>query len=108
MNTRSLIKAISVFSALINLSTPLEAAQPSFSDTKKYSQIKDVLLKGNLSFKNNDILLFGRESAGVPESLHNIVDERITIPMQKNVRSLNVSSSVAIVIGEACRQLKLI
>ena len=60
------------------------------------------------NFKNNDILLFGRESAGVPESLHNIVDERITIPMQKNVRSLNVSSSVAIVIGEACRQLKLI
>ena len=59
-------------------------------------------------FKNNDILLFGRESAGVPQSIHDIVDEKLTIPMKKNLRSINVSSSVALVVGEACRQLDLL
>ena len=59
------------------------------------------------SFKENDILLFGRESAGVPKKVHNNVDERITIPMVKDLRSINVSSAVALVVGEACRQLNL-
>ena len=58
-------------------------------------------------FKNNDILLFGRESAGVPEKVHNTVNEQITIPMVKDLRSINLSSAVALVVGEACRQLKL-
>ena len=62
----------------------------------------------NYQFQNNDILLFGRESAGVPQNVHNNVDEQITIPMVKNLRSINVSSSVALVVGEACRQLKLL
>ena len=53
-------------------------------------------------------MLFGRESAGVPQEVHNSVDEQLTIPMVKNLRSINVSSSVAIVVGEACRQLKLL
>ena len=59
-------------------------------------------------FKNNDILLFGRESAGVPTNVHEVVDEQLTIPMKKNLRSINVSSSVALVAGEACRQLELL
>ena len=59
-------------------------------------------------FQHNDILLFGRESAGVPQEVHNSVDEQLTIPMVKNLRSINVSSSVAIVTGEVCRQLKLL
>ena len=59
-------------------------------------------------FKNNDILLFGRESAGVPKDVHDIVNEQLTIPMKKNMRSINVSSSVALVTGEACRQLELL
>ena len=58
-------------------------------------------------FKKNDILLFGRESAGVPEKIHNTVNEKLTIPMVKGLRSINVSSAVAIVVGEACRQLNL-
>ena len=62
----------------------------------------------NYQFQNNDILLFGRESAGVPQNVHNNVDEQLTIPMVKNLRSINVSSSVALVVGEACRQLKLL
>jgi tRNA (cytidine/uridine-2'-O-)-methyltransferase len=59
-------------------------------------------------FQQNDVLLFGRESAGVPKHVHEIVDEQLTIPMKKNLRSINVSSSVAIVVGEACRQLELL
>ena len=62
----------------------------------------------NYQFQNNDILLFGRESAGVPQNVHNNVNEQLTIPMVKNLRSINVSSSVALVVGEACRQLKLL
>ena len=59
------------------------------------------------SFQENDILLFGRESAGVTKKVHNAVDEKLTIPMVKGLRSLNVSSAVALVAGEACRQLNL-
>ena len=58
-------------------------------------------------FQTNDIILFGRESAGVPEYVHNIVNERLTIPMIKGPRSINLSSSVSIVVGEMIRQLKL-
>ena len=55
-------------------------------------------------FHSSDILLFGRESAGVPDNIHNIVDHRLTIPMKEGVRSINLSSSVALVIGEGLRQ----
>ena len=60
------------------------------------------------NFNNNDILIFGRESAGVPEKVHNAVDEKLTIPMVKGLRSINVSSAAALVVGEACRQLNLL
>ena len=59
----------------------------------------------NYKFKLNDIILFGRESAGVPDYVHNSVNERLTIPMIKGPRSINLSSSVAIVAGEMLRQL---
>ena len=59
-------------------------------------------------FQQNDILLFGRESAGVPKNVHATVNEQLTIPMVKGLRSINVSSSVALVAGEACRQLDLL
>ena len=62
----------------------------------------------NFNFSELDIIIFGRESAGVPDYVHNQVHERLTIPMQKGLRSLNISSSVAMVIGEVSRQLKLI
>ena len=55
-------------------------------------------------FNSSDILLFGRESAGVPENIHKIVDHRLTIPMKDGVRSINLSSSVALVLGEGLRQ----
>ena len=59
-------------------------------------------------FHSSDILLFGRESAGVPDNVHKIVDHRLTIPMKEGVRSINLSSSVALVLGEGLRQINSI
>ena len=59
-------------------------------------------------FKKDDILLFGRESAGVPKNLHNTIKNKIKIPMNKKARSLNVAISVAIVSSEALRQNNLL
>ena len=59
------------------------------------------------NFKKNDILLFGRESAGVPESLHKTIKNKVKIPMNKKTRSLNVAMSVAIISAEALRQNNL-
>ena len=59
-------------------------------------------------FKKNDMMLFGRESAGVPENLHKTIKDRIKVPMNKKTRSLNVAMSVAIISAEALRQNNLL
>ena len=59
-------------------------------------------------FKKNDILLFGRESAGVPDSLHRTIKNKVKVPMNKKTRSLNVAMSVAIISAEALRQNNLL
>ena len=59
-------------------------------------------------FKKNDILLFGRESAGVPDSLHKTIKNKVKVPMNKKTRSLNVAMSVAIISAEALRQNNLL
>jgi len=59
-------------------------------------------------FKKNDILLFGRESAGVPESLHETIKNKLKIPINKKARSLNVAMTVAIVAAEALKQNNLL
>ncbi|MBR2140965.1 MAG: tRNA (cytidine(34)-2'-O)-methyltransferase [Rickettsiales bacterium] len=59
------------------------------------------------SFKENDVIMVGRESAGVPEEIHNSVDSRLLIPMKNGARCLNVAISLSIVLGEALRQCKL-
>ena len=59
-------------------------------------------------FKKNDILLFGRESAGVPEKLHATIKNKVKVPMNKKTRSLNVAMSVAIISAEALRQNDLL
>ncbi|MDW6022287.1 TrmH family RNA methyltransferase [Mesorhizobium sp. BAC0120] len=56
-------------------------------------------------FASNDILLFGRESAGVPEHVHDAADARLTIPMPGGGRSLNVALAAAMAAGEAVRQV---
>ena len=82
---------------------------------EKYKKSRIVLMttKANklyhrFKFKKNDILLFGRESAGVPENVHKVIKEKIKIPMNKKTRSLNVAISVAIVASEALRQNNLL
>ena len=67
--------------------------------TKNYHKFK---------FKKDDILLFGRESAGVPEHLHKSIKDKIKIPINKETRSLNVAMSVAIISAEALRQNNLL
>ena len=62
----------------------------------------------NFKFNQNDTLLFGRESAGVPESIHQLIENRLKIPMNNNFRSLNIASSVAIVLAESLRQTEII
>ena len=62
----------------------------------------------SFNFKMNDTILFGRESAGVPEKIHKLVDNRIKIPLRPGKRSLNIASSVAIVLAESMRQNKII
>ena len=59
-------------------------------------------------FKKNDMMLFGKESAGVPENLHKTIKNRIKVPMNKKTRSLNVAMSVAIISAEALRQNNLL
>ena len=59
-------------------------------------------------FDKNDTILFGRESAGVPESVHKIIKNKLKIPMKNNKRSLNIASSVAIILAENLKQANLI
>ena len=85
----------------------------AFFNKNKKSRIvlmttKAKKLYHNFKFKKNDMLLFGRESAGVPEDLHKILKNKIKIPMNEKTRSLNVAMSVAIIASEALRQNKLL
>ena len=60
----------------------------------------------DFAFQENDIILMGRESAGVPEAVHQTADARLTIPMNPNARSINMAISAALAIGEALRQTR--
>ncbi len=58
----------------------------------------------DFAFSDNDVLLFGRESAGVPEEVHAAADARLRIPIRPELRSLNVVTAAAMALGEALRQ----
>ena len=58
----------------------------------------------DFKFKPNDTILFGRESAGVPEDVHNNSSYKLRIPIKQNTRSLNISIAAAITLSEAVRQ----
>ena len=84
-----------------------------FFEAKKNQRIVLMTTKGSISytkfkFNSDDTILFGRESAGVPESIHQLTENRLKIPMNNNFRSLNISSSVAIVLAESLRQTEII
>ena len=57
-----------------------------------------------VAFRSDDILLMGRESAGVPDSVHDAADLRLRVPLQKGARSLNVALAAAMVLSEVLRQ----
>lgn len=59
----------------------------------------------DFTFRDNDIVLMGRESAGLPDYVHNAAEARLRIPMPGGGRSLNVAVSAGIAVGEAMRQL---
>ena len=59
-------------------------------------------------FEKNDTILFGRESAGVPQKVHGLIKNKLKIPMKNNRRSLNIASSVAIILAESLRQTNFI
>ncbi|MDA9698337.1 tRNA (cytidine(34)-2'-O)-methyltransferase [Candidatus Pelagibacter sp.] len=82
-----------------------------FFKSKKNQRVILITTKGSESyldfkFDKNDTILFGRESAGVPEKIHKLLKNRLKIPMKSNKRSLNISSSVAIVLAECLKQTK--
>jgi len=84
-----------------------------FFFSKKDQRIILMTTKASISYTNfkfdkNDTILFGRESAGVPEAVHKLVKNRLKIPMKNEKRSLNISSSVAIILSESLRQINLI
>jgi len=69
---------------------------------------KAVASYTTFNFKIDDTILFGRESAGVPEKIQHLVNDKLKIPMVNNKRSLNIASSVAIVLAENLKQNKFI
>ena len=88
----------------------------SFEDFFKSKENQRIILmttKASVSytrfkFDRNDTILFGRESAGVPEKIHKLIKDRLKIPMKNDKRSLNIASSVAIILAESLKQTNLI
>ena len=84
-----------------------------FFTSKKNQRIILMTTKASISytkfkFDKNDTILFGRESAGVPDKVHKTIKDRLKIPMKNDKRSLNIASSVAIILAESLRQNELI
>ena len=83
-----------------------------FFKKKKNQRVILMTTKASISytkfkFKINDTILFGRESAGVPDKIHKLINYRLKIPMREKKRSLNVASSVAIILAESFKQNRL-
>jgi len=83
----------------------------AFEDWRRSERLNLVLLTTaaetpylDHAFRDDQVVLFGRESAGVPEAVHAAANVRLRIPMRDGLRSLNVAMAVALVAGEALRQ----
>ena len=84
-----------------------------FLKSKENQRIVLMTTKASISytkfkFEENDTILFGRESAGVPERIHKLIKNRLKIPMKNNKRSLNLATAVAIVLAESLKQTKFL
>jgi tRNA (cytidine/uridine-2'-O-)-methyltransferase len=89
----------------------LHASFAAFEEARRMEGRRLILLttRGGMPytcfpFSPDDVLMLGRESAGVPEAVHDAVDARLVIPMRPGLRSLNVAVAAAMVLGEALRQ----
>jgi tRNA (cytidine/uridine-2'-O-)-methyltransferase len=89
----------------------VHASFAAFQETRNSAGRRLVLLTtlaatpyAGFPFLPDDVLMLGRESAGVPESVHEAADARVIIPMRTGLRSLNVAVAAAMVLGEALRQ----
>jgi len=94
-----------------NASVSRHSGWASFRESQIASGSRLILLTtraatrlDQFSFRTDDVLLFGRESAGVPEDIHNVADARVAIPLTPPARSLNVAMSAGIVLWEALKQ----
>lgn len=94
-----------------NASVSRHSGWTSFRESQIASGSRLILLTtraatrlDQFSFRTEDVLLFGRESAGVPEDIHNAADARVAIPLTPPARSLNVAMSAGIVLWEALKQ----
>jgi tRNA (cytidine/uridine-2'-O-)-methyltransferase len=83
----------------------------AFDDWRRAERLSLVLLSTSADtsyldhiFRDDQVLLFGRESAGVPEAVHQAADTRLRVPIREGLRSLNIAMAVAMVAGEALRQ----
>lgn len=95
----------------VNLQT--HASWDAFDAWRKQEEKRLILLTTkaeiaytDFQFSKADILLLGRESAGVPGDVHKAADAAVTIPMKKGLRSLNVATAAAMVLGESLRQMR--
>ena len=84
-----------------------------FFKFKKNQRIILMTTKASISytkfkFDKNDTILFGRESAGVPKKIHEVVKNKLKIPMKNSKRSLNISTSVSIILAESLNQIGLV
>jgi tRNA (cytidine/uridine-2'-O-)-methyltransferase len=84
---------------------------PAFEAWRRERQLRLILFTTGAAacyfdhaFRPDDVLMFGRETAGVPEAVHGAADARLVIPMQPGLRSLNVAVAAAMAVGEALRQ----
>ncbi|EAU42661.1 RNA methyltransferase [Fulvimarina pelagi HTCC2506] len=111
LSDRSLKRAGMDYLSLANLTKHLDFE--AFEAWRKRAGRRLILLTTkadtvvwDFEFRDDDIVMFGRETAGVPVEVHAAADARLTIPMQTGARSMNLSASVALVCGEAVRQLR--
>ena len=132
-NTAAIIRLCSCFNTTLEIIEPcgfhlddkrLQRVAMDYLDKTKiitYKSYKDFVIKkrnsrivlmttkakknyNNFKFKEKDTLLFGRESEGVPEIVHNNSYQRLKIPLKRGIRSLNIGMAVAITLSEALRQ----
>ncbi len=123
-NTAAIIRTCACLGAKLEIIEPcmdymnekdikFHQSSDDFFKSKKDQRIVLMTTKASVSytkfkFNKNDTILFGRESAGVPNEVHKKIKDRLKIPMKNNKRSLNIASSVAIILAESLKQTKLI